>query len=143
MARRADQFAAFAPFLLLRAFQMWSSVVLLNPVLFLYGVKRALLIYATEFVAHYIQFVYAHMFSLGWKNLLFNNPDGVEPVMGNWIFTITMDVVVVLLPIIGTVILYSKFWSDLNDREETEEESRVGGFIWPGVLWANFMFFIM
>ena len=32
-SRRLDQFAAFAPFRVLRAYQLWSGLLLLNPVL--------------------------------------------------------------------------------------------------------------
>lgn len=143
MARRANQFAAFAPFTLLRAFQMWGSVVLLNPGLFLYGVNRALLIYAAVMVTNNIQLVYAHMFSLGTKIAPFKHPDGNELVVGDWTFAIIIDVVVMLVPILGAVIFCSKFPKDLNDAEETEEESIVGGFIYFGVLWTNFKFYMV
>ena len=137
-SHRSDQFAAFAPLEVLRAYRLFASLLLLNPVLFLYGTRRTLLIYATELIAANIEFAYMHMFSLGLKSILFKNPDGLEPIKAFWVLATLMDISVVLPPAVGVLCVYFKYRRD----PDSAVSEMTGVFLGLTTFWTNMIFLV-
>ena len=135
-SRRPDEFAALAPFQILRAFQIWNGLLLLNPVLFFRRIRRACLIFATELVVTNIQLAYGHVFNLGFKNILLKNPDGIEPTKAIWVLAIVADILIMLPPVVIAICAdpYCR-----NSSDEDDEDSPVAGLLYVIVLWGNML----
>lgn len=65
MSQRKEQFAAYAPYSILRIYQVWSGLLLFNPFLYAGWCKRAVLVFVPAFLGTTIQVIYYDMFSLG------------------------------------------------------------------------------